>query len=1061
MIELIAYAQTPQATNDAVGTSFMLDVSNPGAISLSYQVGKGEDVMGRYSPFSQTFRLPFSNINTEFFGHYYDINIDTQAVDNSQVPKYDIHRKAYCELRMDGVPIIQGSLQLKKVYLKEEEFEVVVFGLEANLFQDIADLKLIDAFKDSSNNIVTTYDVLMTDANIKSSFDLTNDVTEGTIGAGVVMFPIIDYGHTLPYNFIHYQANSGSLSGLASANYLQPYHLKPSFNVKHLFEKIINQAGYSIDTASSTFLDTTAFTKLFMTLGSDREVVATRGIQGVLAGKNDATAIFTWSSADTDASYPATLIPFNQDSGVGLGTPANPANFYDEGDHYDTTTYAFTAPNDGLFIGEVNLRFDSTDCITNSGATVEVIVNGGYDTPTTTGVYSTTGNVELIGTSGGASIVTDQYLTWSGHLIQGQTVRVWVKAVVEGVGGILRLKSEGSYFIVQASQMINGYASIPYNMPDISQTDFIRDIVERFNLCIVCDPDNPMRLTIETWQDYIDAGTHKDWTQKLDLSQSREITSTDTLKKQFIHYQDATDSTNLNTKQQDLLGHVIGEYKQEIGGDFVDGTLENKPLFAPFNVQNIPQSDNYSISNVNDFVIGREYSPNTEGPVSNATPKLFYHNGLKTLGSGNSFYIGYTNSTYYPLCLPFYNAGNPMEIDSPLLLWQFAVMPSFYGPIFGTTPSNQGYFARYYQQFLLSIYSDEARLFECSIMLTPSDIFNFRFNDEIQIENVSYRVLKITNYQPFSGVPSKVQLLKKVEKVASLVLPDPYKKCNLEVKGWAANGNVIFFDPTDGTTSSGTQTCCEENGYFWDGDDCLWNTGGGGGGGTRPTNSNKNLEWVQGKSYLTGVGGFNSIKRQGILDPNPITGEHSIRGLNVSSSASSIAKEFVFYATSYSSAPVLATPDGDTSQSASFTLSTGMMCRFVVRSLSIQTDSGTTAGSYGSTSFKVWTFVAKNIAGVITTSGSEQTDFAQNDGDVGTRTVNVAAAKGREGFNTNEYFGVAITLTGTADTVVAWHLDVSATFVDLSAQTFFNSDLILQENMGYIETEDGNFLEQD
>lgn len=402
-----------------------------------------------------------------------------------------------------------------------------------------------------------------------------------------------------------------------------------------------------------------------------------------------------------------------------------------------------------------------------------------------------------------------------------------------------------------------------------------------------------------------------------------------------------------------------------------------------------------------------------------------------------------------------------MDVDSPILLWQFAIMPSFYSAVFGTTPSNQGYFARYYQQFLLSIYSDEARLFECSIMLTPSDIFNFRFNDEIQIENVSYRVLKITNYQPFSGVPSKVQLLKKVEKVASLVLPDPYKECALNVTGYQANGNVIFTDPLDGTTSSGTQTCCEENGFFWDGDNCLWNTGGGGGGGTKPTQGDPNLEWVQGKSYLTGVGGFNSIKRQGILDSNPIIGEHSIRGLNVSSASPSVNKEFVFYATSYSSVPVLATPDGDTTQSSSFTLSPGFMARFVVRSLSIQTDSGTTSGSYGSTSFKVWTFVAKNIAGTITTSGSEQTDFAQNDADVGTRTVNVSSAKGRSGFNPNDSFGVAITLTATADTIVAWHLDVSATFVDLSAHTSFNSDLILQENMGYIETEDGNFLEQD
>ena len=105
--------------------------------------------------------------------------------------------------------------------------------------------------------------------------------------------------------------------------------------------------------------------------------------------------------------------------------------------------------------------------------------------------------------------------------------------------------------------------------------------------------------------------------------------------------------------------------------------------------------------------------------------------------------------------------------------------------------------------------------------------------------------------------------------------------------------------------------------------------------------------------------------------------------------------------------------------------------------------------------------VSKNIAGTITTSVSEQTDFAQNDADVGTRTVNVSSAKGRPGFNPNDAFGVAITLTGTVDTVVAWHLDVSATFVDLSAHTAFNSELILQENMGYLETENGDFLEQD
>lgn len=1058
MIELIAYGQRLETATAAVGDSHVLDLSNPGAISLTYEVGQGDDVLGRFSPFSQTFRLPFSNVNTVFFGHYYDVNIDPTAITTGP-PTFNIHNKVYCEIRVDGVPVIQGSLQLKNIHLKVEEFEIVVFGLEANLFQEIKDLKLIDAFKDSSGELSLGYDVLMTSANIKTSFDTTQDVTEGSEGAGKVMFPIIDYGHTSPYNFLYYENDATGSAGLADPFFLQPFQLKPAFKIKSLLELIINNAGYSINEATSSFLDTDAFTKLYMTLGSDREVLATRPIQGVLAAKTDGAVIQTW----TDASFPyATPTPLNATSGTGFGTPPNPALLYDEGNHYDTSTYSFIAPNDGYFFGEAHASFDSSSCVTGEGAIAKLYVDGGDQGGYYGGVAWAT-EQQLPGNSGGPPLLTTLSVTWSGFCLAGQEINMLTGANVLGTGGTLRLKSEGTYFIVQASNMINGYASIPYNMPDLNQTAFVKDIVQRFNLCIVSDPDNPLILTIQPWQDYLDAGVHKDWTQKLDLSQARSIKSTDTLRKKFIHYHDAEDTTNINTKQQKFLGHTLGEYRQEIGGDFIEGTLENESIFAPFNVQKVPRQDDSHASNANDFIIAREYSANTEGPVSDASPKLFYHNGLKTLGGGQSFYIRDTNSTYYPLCLPFYNNGQQMAIDSPLLLWQFAVPPEFYGPIFGTTPSNQGYFARYYQQFLLSIYDEEARLMECSMMLNPSDIFSFRFNDEIQVENATYRVLKIANYQPFAGVPSKVTFLKKVEKEPSLFLPNPDDDCELNVQGYLANGNVLFINPLDGTTSSGTQGCCEENHFFWNGDDCLWNTGGGGGGTTEPTQGDPDVPWVSGggKSYLTGVGGFNSLKTLGVTDINPIAAEHSIRGMNLSSTAPSVNKQFVFYATSYSSVPILATPDGNTSQNSSFTLPEGYMARFVVRVLSVQTDSGTTSGSFGSTSFRVWTFVAKNIANTITTSGSEQTDFRQDDGDVGTRTLLVAGAKGQASFNPNDTLGVAITLTGSVDTVVAWHLDCSVTFVDLSGYTALKSDLILQENMGYIKTENGNFIEQE
>ena len=1037
MIELIAYGQTPQATNDSVGASYVLDLSNPGAISITYQVGKGEEIMGRYSPFSQTFRLPFSNINSEFFGHYYDINIDPQAVNNAEVPKFDIHRKAICEIRMDGVPVIQGSLQLKSVSIKEEEFEVVVFGAEANLFQDIHEKKLIDLFINDAGVQNIDYDVILTDSNIINSFNLANDVTEGLIGAGIIIVPIMDYGHNQPYGTLTYESSDTGTSGIAIEHILQPCMLKPCINVSHVFKEIINQGGYTL--SETGFILSDAWTKLFMTLGDNMTSVATRGILGVCVAKPDTEILHTFSAGTTELF----ILPFNGESGAGYNNA--PPLLYDEGDNWNPTTHTFTAPADGFYSGEFQTSIDVylQDIDANYklyviGANPDHPLNwSGMDmtSPTFTGS------------------VTYQTLIWHCFLEEGEQLQCGILVWSSAGTGTLKLNSMGTFFKITSSTLINGVASIPDNMPDVLQTDFVKDMCERFNLCVVSNPDNPKLLTIQPWQEYIDLGTHKDWTEKLDLSQKRTITPTDKIRKKFIEFRDLEDPTSHNRYFQDVNGYPIGKYSQEIGSDFVQGTLKNSPLFAPFQVSPIPISGGWQ-SDAPDFLIANQTQG--EGPIADAQPKLFYHNGLKTLDNGATFFVGSLSSTSYPLCLNFYNAGSPIELDSPLLLWSFENQAASWNSLIGWTPSNQTYFARYYQRFLLSIYSEDARLFECSMVLTPADIFNFRFNDEIQIENTPFRVLKISNYQPSSDTPCKVQLLKKIERVSSLVLPDPDTGCDLNLTGYLANGNAVFTDPTTGVTSSGTEECCNEHHFFWNGTDCLWNQGQGGGGNP----GDPNVQDFEPKNYLTGKSGFNSVKTIRALNFNPIQGEFSTSGMNNSSEAPSTAKDFVFYCTTLGSIVNTATLNGVDTQNGTFSLAEGMMCRFVLRALSIQTDNrAASTGVYGSTSFKVWTFIAKNLGGTITTSGSEQTDFAEGDADIGVRTVSLNTVKGIGG-NANRESGVAIQCTGPADTIVSWHLDCSATFVDLTSSSL-ETNLILLENLNKIMTENSNFLEQE
>ena len=53
----------------------------------------------------------------------------------------------------------------------------------------------------------------------------------------------------------------------------------------------------------------------------------------------------------------------------------------------------------------------------------------------------------------------------------------------------------------------------PANMPNLSQKDFLMDIIQRFNLAVVADETNNKNLTVMPWSDYISLGERKDWTQ--------------------------------------------------------------------------------------------------------------------------------------------------------------------------------------------------------------------------------------------------------------------------------------------------------------------------------------------------------------------------------------------------------------------------------------------------------------------------------------------------------------------------------------------------------------------
>ena len=282
-----------------------------------------------------------------------------------------------------------------------------------------------------------SYDVLYSDANIINSFNLSNDVTEGSVGAGKIVFPLIDYGLSSgSYNQFNWE-NVGQSSGLAAPHSnnnpagLLPYNLKPAIQVNEVLSKIVKQAGYEL--ASNSFLTSDAWTKLYMTLGNDRESAATRGILGVKVGCTAATPISVAAGSTTGQPY--YIVPFNDTSSAG---------FYDEGNHWDTSNYYFTAPVAGTYFGHFVVTLDTTSLQDDYGA-YAILHMGGSNNEWSQHAILAPGN-------GTTTVLTTMQMDWTAYAMEAGDQLYFEVGINDGggSGGGINVVQDGTYVQVVA-----------------------------------------------------------------------------------------------------------------------------------------------------------------------------------------------------------------------------------------------------------------------------------------------------------------------------------------------------------------------------------------------------------------------------------------------------------------------------------------------------------------------------------------------------------------------------------------------------------------------------------
>ena len=832
-LRLVAYR--PATDDTTAETAYNLDLQEHPSVSLNFQFSDIKEPETRKASYSQTFKLPFTDNNNEFFQTWFNVNLTTLV--------FNARTKFDAVLYVGTLPQFEGFIQLKSVYQKAQMYEVSLVSNTASLFSVIGEKKLRDVFLNDDGNysdeLNHTYDEsnLALSWNGASSSFVNNpggvSLRDADAGVQKVMYPITPTVKNFYFDnsqLVYLNLTAAQIIAIAgednssvddAAQFIVPIEqFRPAIQLKTLFKLILARAGFSY---TSKFIDGAYFGKLFTTTANflTEPSIPTVGASAIPEGEMIAGNDGTWGNyyyaADndpvcgTDTPTP-TLFPANTDV-------SDTSNIWNTDDYYFTRTLPTMQE---LTIKTKTARRNIEPC-TGTDHYVTIIVRG-YNTTANadTDEVFFTGTYELVNINNFTSYSAYQSYEYNindfvislVNVPVGDTARIYMtpmpfKKSNDSLLAFFKLGVDASFttenletkihmsWTAYNSGVFDNVVDVPACIDySITQKAFLKDIIQRFNLVILADPDDASNIIIEPYNDYLAASTIKHWTDKLDTSKEIIVKDTTSLQKKIINLSDLedTDLMNKSIKEEEPTLNVYGKYYNDnTNNDFATGELKNNSIYSPFINQKVFQNQDEQVpTELANMAVQYEFSyKSVEGGIENVLeatkPKLFYYNGSATTVKGFSdntitYHLhhqptsGATIDTYtfttYPVCTPFditpVDDAYTLTSANKSLYWNFAPPQAGELSIFNYNTSDDSWrdntlFYFYWETYLNGIYSVDARIMEAYIMLDAVDIFNFKFNDEIFIKDTYWRILNIHNYQVGGTVSTKVTLLKIVD----------------------------------------------------------------------------------------------------------------------------------------------------------------------------------------------------------------------------------------------------------------------------------------------------------
>jgi hypothetical protein len=735
-----------------------IDVLEETTFPINFTVQDVLEIDKTNSSYSKNITIVGSKETNLLLGQLFDINVSDSS--------FNVNKKVRCNVLQNDVNIFDNAyFQLLKVIRNQESSENSVNGILyigvvkesiSTFFGDIKEKEL----RDLNLGDDSTFHYLSRQ-NVIDSF--SHDVDD-------------KYKYTIVSN------------GNAPTN-LRVQHFRPSIYAKYYWDLIHQTNGWEYEFGEE---EDVLFDRLLVQSGEEYEPSEnTRELSEVIA--EDGT-FYSYNFGDFSSFNPATNFP-----NINVTNPAGLPNLFldagsivkDEFNQQSVTgdrrlVAAFTCDYD------IDLSFD-LDLIVDNFDAANVVVQGNSQDALTLDFEIVVqrfspGNLFLgqVVDSGfqytipvGTQFVPGQNIVSSGvvnfnttiSMSSGFNYRIIIRMVrssnntiqFRSVPNPNQLRALGFLWGVnntsyKASPQLEYNAGLPIFLNDfvprqIKQRDFIKSIIDVYNLVSFIDPNQENKIIYQTRDKFYDDGIEKDWTHKLDKSKpdSKEWVQEKQGKSYLLTYaEDDNDVVNRVYKSQ--TKKIFGQYEHIYENDYNQGQNKKELIFGPALIAYDSNKNIYYPS----LVIGDE----------NLRPKLLLDNGVRS----DAYYFFESDDGLSSVLMSDYPLAHTWDDPTnPSFDLNFGVADYYLYRDYNISYNNL--FTLFHQRQVSQL--TDGRIYTAYFDLNETDILNLKLNDKIWVNDCLYNINKIIDYDANLKRTTKVELITADSEIERAFTPPP------------------------------------------------------------------------------------------------------------------------------------------------------------------------------------------------------------------------------------------------------------------------------------------------